>query len=284
MNAATYVRTISSLVLAVMCLPATAQDAAQETANLHPNMNSKFTLSIGVFYPEREYGISVDGNLGIPDTDVNVDGGLESSQRDPLFTADFGWKFTERWSLNLQRFTADKKTARSLSEQVEWEDVIYEVGADVLLRTNMAVTRLFFSRDFLKSEGHYLGIGAGIHALDLGVAIEGQATLDDQSTEFRRESVNVAVPLPNLGIWYRYSPSKKWLLEARVDWLDVSFDEVSGSLTDLRLSANYAFTEHFGIGISYQHFSIDADISKNNWLGAMDIAYTGPGLNVTAYW
>ena len=136
----------------------------------------------------------------------------------------------------------------------------------------------------MQNEKHDLALGFGVHAIDAGVLIAGEASIDDATTEFQSNSAGVSAPLPNLEVWYRYSPSKHWLLEAKLDWLSVSFDALSGGLTDLQASAHYNFTDHFGVALSYQYFSVDADVTKDVWTGAIDIAYSGPALSFNAYW
>ena len=48
----------------------------------------------------------------------------------------------------------------------------------------------------------------GLHLLDANAEIGGLATLDDQSREFRSSVVCASVPIPNVGTWYRYSPTR----------------------------------------------------------------------------
>ena len=70
------------------------------------------------------------------------------------------------------------------------------------------------------------GIGAGLHTLKIKAFIEGEIKIDDETTEFQRGDVDVSQPLPNIGAWYSFSPTKKWLLHGRVDWTggaDISY-------------------------------------------------------------
>lgn len=45
--------------------------------------------------------------------------------------------------------------------------------------------------------------------------ISGEATLDDESREFRVSDASASFPVPDIGAWYRFSPSDRWLLDAR---------------------------------------------------------------------
>ena len=271
---------LTLLIVGILTMPA----SAQESTDVHSELTSKFRLSLGLYYPKREYGLGLDGNLGLPEEPIDFDAAIETDEKDVLITGIFSWQFKPKWSLSLQYFGSSQDTYKSLDEEIEWEEIVYEVGADVHLGTSLEVTRLFVARHFLQDQKHDLGVGAGLHAIDFGITLEGEARIDDESTEFRSESAKLTAPLPNLGIWYRYSPSKKWLLEARLDWLDVSFDQLSGSLTDIRVSADYSFNQHFGIGLAYQLFRLDADYKSDDWSGRVEVDYKEPALNINAYW
>ncbi len=273
-------QTLTCLALGCIAAPV----VAQQGSDVHPELTSKFDLAVGIYYPKREYVLSVDGSLGEITDPIDFDAALGTDDKDPLLTGIFSWQFKEKWSLGIQHFSAGQTTNRSLEEEIEWEDIIYEVGADVRLETGFDVTRLFVARHFLQDPKHDLGVGFGVHAINVKLQIQGAARLDDESTEFRDESANMSAPLPNLGVWYRYSPSKKWLLGARVDWLSVSIDDISGSLTDIRLSADYSFNDHFGMGLAYQEFRLDADHKNDIWRGSVKVDFTGPSLVFKAYW
>jgi hypothetical protein len=275
---------IAGVIVGLVFALTTAPSIAQESSDVHSSLTSKYWLSLGVYYPKRQYGIGVDGTFDHSDMLPDINAALDVDERDPLPNAQFGWRFGEKWALNLQYFSSNNSSSRALDEEIEWEDVVYEIGADVFVKTELAITRVFVSRHFLQNERHDLGLGFGLHAIDASVLIEGEASIDDASTEFQSNSASISQPLPNLEVWYRYSPSKRWLLEAKLDWLSVSFDELSGGLTDLQASAHYNFTEHFGVALSYQYFNVDADVTKDVWTGAIDIAYSGPALSVNAYW
>ena len=233
----------------------TAPTIAQESGDVNASLTSKYWLSLGVYYPNRKFTIGVDGTIDDGNAPTEINGAVDHSERDPLLNAQFGWKFAEKWALNVQYFSASNSISKTLVEDIEWEDVIYEVGADVGVKTELAITRLFVTRHFLQDEKQDLGLGFGVHLVDTGVTIAGEAFLDDESTGFQRNSAGVSAPLPNLEVWYRYSPSKHWLLEAKLDWLAVSLDELDGGLTDLQVSVHYNFTDHFGVGAGLSVFS-----------------------------
>jgi hypothetical protein len=94
--------------------------------------------------------------------------------------------------------------------------------------------------------------------------------------------VNAGVPLPNLGVWYMYSWSPKWVFGARLDWLSVSIGDYSGGLSDLQVGVNYQMSKIFGIGLSYDRFNLNVDATSSDISGQIETGQAGPRLTLTA--
>ena len=115
------------------------------------------------------------------------------------------------------------------------------------------------------SERHDFGVGAGFHWLEISAFIRGDILVSGAPNEFRRESVRAEFPLPNVGVWYRYSLSPKWAFRSRFDYLSVEIGDYNGSLVNASLGLNYRMFENFGFGLSYNIFELDLGITRNDW-------------------
>lgn len=277
----TRITTILASLALLLCAGATR---AQETRNVHPLLTTEWWVDVGAYYPERKFTLSADGAITGGNEDYEFDQQLGVRDRDPLFEAQIGWQFGEKWGVAAQFFETSRRASATLEEDIEWEDVVYEVGADISAGTDLSVTRIVFSRKFIDNGPHDLRLAAGLHLLDLGAFIAGQARIEDMSTEYRRSSNSVSAPLPNIGAWYRYSPSNKWLFSVRADWLEATVDDTSGSITNLAAGFNYSLFDNFGVGLGYQRFGIDIEIKEKNWRGTADVTFSGPYLFLTGYW
>jgi hypothetical protein len=273
-------RTFIALVVALG--PCALQ--AQDSEDVHPFLNSNWWVDVGSFYPDRKLTLSAQGRVSGIVNEHEFDEKLGLSERDPLFEGQIGWQFGEKWGVAVQHFESSNTSSRTLQQDVEWEDVVYEVGATVKAGSELAVTRFVFSRRFYDRGPHDFRIGAGIHWLDIGAFIAGQANIDDNTTEFRQSQNSVSGPLPNIGGWYRYSPSKKWLFSLRADWLEASVDDINGTITNIAGSVNYSIFDNFGIGLGYQRFGLNVKLSDTNWRGTVDLTYSGPALYISGYW
>jgi hypothetical protein len=267
----------------VMSMPVVAAESAI-AEDMHPIMTDKYWVNMGVFFAARDLDASIEGGLGIANASWDFESSMGLDDKPDLFMTEFGWQYGEDWGLSLQYFRSDRHANKTLEETIEWGDLIFNVGVDVSATSKIAITRLFFSRRFWDGGRHSVRLGAGIHLLEAAVTIGGEVTLDDMSTEYRTGAASASFPVPDVGVWYRYSPSDRWLLNARLDWFSADVGDFKGSVWNFAAGANLRITEHFGIGLSYQLFEIDGLVRETYWRGSIRTRLTGPNLHMTAHW
>jgi opacity protein-like surface antigen len=264
---------------AFFLLPFTA--GAQER---HPAMEKPWSINLGSYFSERNLKASANITIGELDRQFDFEKAARLDDSSDLLMGELGWQFSDNWGVALQIFRSQRHRSWTLDESIEWQGNIYDVGARVDADAHMEITRVFFARRFHDNGPHSLRIGAGIHWLDLGVTISGQATLDDQSKEFRRSVASASLPVPNIGTWYRYSPNDRWMINARIDWLSASIDKYSGDIWNVSAGVNFSVWDHFGVGASYQYFNLAGTLKEENWRGAIETTFTGPYLYVSGFW
>jgi hypothetical protein len=275
--------TTKHLSICFLCIIA-SPTFGQSEAEVHPFMEDPFILHLGAFLPKRDVDIAVDGNVTGPHPPLDFESQLGVSDTDDLFTAEFIWRFGEKWSFRGQYFKADSAVVGVVEEDLVWGDVILEQGSSIGAGNELEVERLFFAYELSNSLQHNFGIGLGFHRLVIGGFIEGNLIVNGEEISDDRRGVSTVAPLPNVGAWYAYSPSRKWVFDARVDWLDAEVGDLSGGLLNLAAGANYQIFDHFGLGIKYQIFRLKLGINKADWKGDFDVKYEGFYFYLSANW
>lgn len=255
---------------------------------IHPLMTSKYWAKAGGFFASRDLQVSASGTIG-PEpgptqTSVDFESHTGLDDESDLAIFEFGWQFGKKWDFAFQHFRSSRSAQRELSESIEWEDVVYEVDARVDAHSYMRITRLFFSRRVWDEGPHDFRLGAGLHLLDLGVSLSGEATLEDGTSEFYRSVVSADFPFPDIGAWYRYSNSDRWVFHARVDWLSASTRDYSGGIWNAAAGVDFALGKHLGIGITYQFFELDGTVKEDNWRGNIVSRHEGFTLSLDGFW
>jgi hypothetical protein len=239
--------------------------------DVHPFMSDKFSVQLGAFLPAKDFKLSVGASVAGAGREFDWEEATGFSDDDEVFMAEAKWRFGQKWSFRAQYYEANKSGKAVLEEDVYWRNNIIAVGSSVTAGTDFSLVRAFFGRSFDNRPKVDAGIGLGLHWLEIGAFIE-----PDINTIGDLSAAKVSGPLPNIGGWYYYSPSPKWLLGGRVDWLEANIDEYDGGITNVSAGVNYQLFSNVGIGAKYQMFRLHVDIDNKRWNGSADLTYRGP--------
>jgi len=255
---------------------------AEGDSDRHPRLTDDFFVSLGTFLTDKDLKLRVDGSL--PNFDVDFDERVGLSSDESASAGELRWRFGEKWSVAAQYYKTSDSATAELTEDIEWKDYVLKVGTNVSAGVDFSVARLFFGRQFSSGARHEFGLGLGLHWLEIGAFVEGEFFLNDESAGFRRESVSADAPLPNVGAWYWYAISPRWLLTSRLDWFGASFGDYSGDLWNASAGVTFQAWRHLGISVSYQLFNLDIDVKKSDWRGGAELTNNGPFIALTGNW
>ena len=268
------------LLLTMECLPAGAQD----DVNTHPFLTDRYVLQAGGFFPQVDFQASVNGSA-TGDHDVyDFENEFGLSENENIAALEFLWRYRGNWSLRAQYFEAARSETAILRRDIEWGDVVFQAGSNVTAATDVEILRLFFARNFSSRPNHDFGVGLGIHRLGIGLGLTGEFLVDGTELSAGEQRVGFTAPLPNIGAWYDWAPSPKWVLGGRVDWLQATFGDYSGGLTNAAIGANYQLFPNVGVGLQYQAFILDLDVRRQDWNGSVKLKYQGAYLYLSGTW
>ena len=270
------------MAMALLLLAAFAN--AQQDDPAQKLIDATFDVDIGIFFPDKERAFRVNGVSPIENIDIEFDEELKLKASEETFSAEIGWQFGERWQVETQYFSVADTDSLILTEDVQWEDVVYQAGSSVSATTSFKVIRLFFSRNFTTAPHHNFGIGLGLHQMQIEVAIAGQALMQDGSTEFLSEAVKTQAPMPNIGAWYNRRLSSRWVFSTRLDWLYASVNPYDGYIINAAAALDYVMSEHFAVALNYNYFNLNVGIRDSDWRGEAEVRFHGPYVSIKAFW
>lgn len=269
-----------NLKFVVIFLSSLAVTSALADDQVHPFINSKYSVQAGVFFPSKDVRLRVDGSVATEGREFDFGKATGISEKDEIFEIEFTWRFGKKWSARLQHYAADRSETTVLKEDITWRDQGILAGSSVDAGTNFHLSRLFFGRSLSKRDKTDAGLGLGVHWLEIGAFVN-----PDIITTFGATNrASVSGPLPNIGGWYYYSPSPKWLIGGRIDWLEANVKEYNGGIINVSAGLNYQLFEHVGIGVNYQMFRLDVEIDDDKWDGSTRLDYDGAFVYVSANW
>ena len=272
------------VMLALSTGTVSAQDS-DSARKYHPFLSENFHIGLGVYRPAKK--TTLGGNTDIAS---GAAGSLEGTDDQSTATLNFRWRFTKNWHFQTTYWATDSTTQQTLTENFTFspetgDDIEFLAGTSVGMGIDTTIARLFWGRSFFRKPNHDWGVGAGIHWIEIDAFVEGQAIIGGAGGPvYTKESASASVPLPNLGVWYMWSWSPNWVLASRLDWLEVTIDEFSGSMYDVSVGVNYQMSKHFGVGFAVNGFVLDVDYKGANAEVGLKNEQIGPRLNVTWNW
>jgi len=273
------------ILLSSAILLATSGALLAQDYEYHPVLSDNFSATLGAMRSSNSFKVESDV-IGEPGDDIDFNDSLDVSQHSTLFNGQLRWKFgkSKKWSLSGQYFSNSAKGETVLTEDVEWDGLLFREGSFVGSGVKLAVARVFIGRSWIKNKQNDFGVGIGLHNLDMDTYLEGEIKINDETTEFQRGEVSASQPLPNIGAWYNFSPARNWLLHVRVDWISANIGDYDGTLWNTSVGVGYQAWRHVGFDLSWQYFNLNLKVDKDDWNGEADMTYSGPVLAMTFNW
>jgi hypothetical protein len=262
------------LLMMILIIISAQHTFGQEKESKHPILTNRFQLGIGFYYPTQRVQFKV--NSDAEDQEIEFDQTFDFNNNQITPYINFEWRFTKKWKLEADYFNINYATSAVLEEDIEAGDYIFNKGSTVGIGYKINLYRLFVGRVISSGFKHELGAGLGLHVLDLGPYIEGNIIVDDGSNEFKRTDVSATAPLPNIALWYYFTPTEKWAFTVKVDWFSLTIDQYSGSLWDISPSVRYQIIKNLGVAIDYRFFGVNAKIREEQWDGGVKLSFSGP--------
>ena len=265
--------------LVPLCLVSLLATAANAEDEIHPFISDKFSVQMGAFLPSKGLKLSVDGTAAAANQEFDWEAATGLRDDDEIFMLEGKWRFGEKWSVRAQYYESNNSSKAVLEENVYWRDNIIAAGSSVTAGTDFSLIRTLFGRSFDNRANVDTGIGLGLHWLEIGAFISPDVnSLGDLS------AAKMSGPLPNIGAWYYYSPSPKWFLGGRLDWLEAKIDKYDGGITNVSAGVNYQLFRNVGIGMKYQLFRLNVNIDEDKWNGSVKLDYEGPFFYLSGNW
>jgi len=246
----------------------------------HPLLADEFYGEIGVFIPQKDIKFGASGESDDSDIDFSETFDFNDNQATPFLNLE--WRWNKKWRLTAEGFTVNNAAGATLKDSIKLDNVTFLPGTNVRAGVSLGVFRVFVGRTISSGPKHSLGAGLGVHAMNIGVFIEGEALTSIEDKKFEKKSINGLIPLPNIGAWYHWAPTPKWAFVARLDWFGITIDKYSGGLWDIAPGVKYQIIKNFGVGLDYRFFFLNARVTDGNLDGRFNMDFSGPLLTVHA--
>ena len=255
-------------------LLAFALHASAEDAKL---TQRPFQVALGMFTNSSDVTIRADG-VSTGGTTIDWDstfGDIEGTRA----RLDAYWRITDRHHVRFMYTDNSSRHQTVLDRDIEWNGETIPVNATVTSEFGFSVAEVAYEYDFSKSEDRELVLSAGLHYTRFHADLTGTYTTPGGGgTATVGSEATVAAPLPVIGARGMWNLGGNWWLDGQVQYFQITFGDVDGSLLNYRGSVLWQPRKWFGIGAGYDSFGVDVDVNGDRFAGALDWTYSGPQL------
>jgi hypothetical protein len=264
------------VVVLSACLPLARADDIPW--GLNPALNDTIFIGLGALYAAKTsttaqlnsqklgVGTVVDfqNTLGMSDTAWGPD-------------AEFRWRMSERWRLEVSYFRISQTGSKSIDQDIHWGDIVYPINTQVTSKASFGDLRTSVGYSFYKTNDKELGVGLGLHVLGW------QASLS--SLTQGSEGGNVLAPLPVVSFYGGFALNEQWAVNARIDEFSLTYDQFHGGITVMGLNLLYQPFRHVGFALGYTGLFLNFSATSSG-LGSLQGKFNqnlqGPSFYVTA--
>jgi hypothetical protein len=251
-----------------------ASAAAMVAASVSPAaaqaIDERAWIEASGYFPSIDTAVSVS-RPGQPGTVIDLEGelGLDDAKALPAVYA--GWEFGDRWQVSGEFYALDREATRAISRDIVFDGQTYTLGTSIRSTLKSDVYRVTLGYAFIQNETVEIGAAIGLHTTDFELGLEGPSGALSRRRDF-------ITPMPTIGIYGTYEATDKVILNGRLDYLSLDFDEFGGGITNVQASIAYRFTRDFSAGAAYRYVSYDLQVHKSDFDADVDYEFSGPSL------
>jgi hypothetical protein len=269
-------RPLIASLLTVAAVVGSAPAAAQE-------INDNFWVEAQAYWPKVDTNLEVSSltnNTVGTDIDFEKDLNYDNSKTLPAFSA--GARITNSIRADAEYYTLGRKSSSTLARNIEFDDVMYAVGADVSSKFDSSIYRFTLGYSFYRKPGVEIGASLGLHATDFVITIDGTGSVNGATATIESRRKKVLAPLPTLGLYSDYEVAPRFVLGGNVDWLKLKLGDYDGRLLNFEAQESYRAFKNIALGVMYRSVNYRVNVTKPEWTGSLRYKFHGPAVFVQA--
>lgn len=265
----------ATLLLLFSIVPVTAVSAAaDEVIPTHPALNAKFAFTLGAYNSRSTTAASLGPSSGGTAVLISFEDTLGLDERTLTPFANFLWRFSDRWRLEVDYYEISRDANRALATDVTWGDTTFPAGTGVDSSLDFADVRTSVAYSYFQRKDKDFGVGLGLHVSSIKASINSISTGSDNG--------DVTAPLPVVNFYGMVALTNEWAVNMRGDWLSLTYGDFSGDVRDIKIDVLYQPFQHIGFGLGVRSLTIDLEIDRSDWRGNARLNFQGPTIFMTA--
>lgn len=245
---------------------------AQDNPYISPT-EERVRISLGVVQMSSATQLRIDSTTGVRGTDVDVENDLDMDKKKigPKFQASI--RVSERHRLRFDYFTLDREAFKNIEKPISFRNENLIIGDPVKSDLSLRTLGITYGYSFIHRQKFELAGTFGVNLLDFSARARVQ--LPNRRIDQREDQ---AGPFPTLGLESTWVISKRFYVDARIQYLKLKISELDGSLGFYEFAALYRWRPNVSLGLGYSMVRIKLSSTKTTESGYFDFDTKGPEL------
>lgn len=255
------------LIVALMILsipPSHADDTESNAWN-----DDTFNLNLGTFLTTRSTKIRVDSSSSGEGTEFSPEDDLGLTKNKSIYRADMYVRFAQNHRFDFSYYDLSRENTRVIDKEINYGDTTFLINATIKSDLHLNVIKAAYTYYFIHDAKKELGFSSGLFVQDYNIQLQ---EIGGSNSKAKAE---VLAPLPVLGLRGTWRFTDEWLLRASAEIFALEYDNIKGSLTDIKLAVEYNAFENIGFGLGYNNTSFKLRINADNFLGEAKADFGG---------
>lgn len=219
--------------------------------------------------------VEAQGTL-LDGTVVDFDKEFDFGGTHQLLAFGGSWRPFERHQFSFDYHRDTRQGSRRLQRDIVYAGETFPVDAQVDARFRAQVYDVRYTYYPWLTQADALGISLGVVDYRVDLRLRGQGAVAGMTgTRTLEEDADSHLPAPLLGLSYRHAFSPQWRFFADAAYFKAKIHHIDGDVTDLHAGIEYYPWQHVGFAALYSVYQIDANISRHNLDGQLDLKSSG---------
>jgi hypothetical protein len=281
MKSTSALRVVSLLLCSLLGGGVATSALAQSSSGAQGLLNDRWVINLGAFVYGSSLKADLDGQSS-NNPEVDFDNSFGKASDANRVRADVLWRITPEHRMRFLYFDNSVTRSKVLASDVTWGDYTFGQGSSAEFKQEFKVFELAYEYAFVRRPTYEVAASLGVHYVDLTMQLSGTAIVTGPAcltppctATATSKTSNLPAPLPVVGLRAGWVVAPNWYIDAQGQFFKVKVGDYDGNWSDLRVSATWMFHRNYGLGLGYNRFGTNVDVTKTDFNGGLKLSYSG---------
>ncbi len=213
---------------------------------------STITLKVGAYFVTSQNTEVLAKKNGIGAV-LNLQDILGMKTDTEILRVNALYKFNAKHKVEFSYYNLKNSSHKETEKTFDYNGQTIAAGASLNTKFQTEIYKLNYIYSAYQTNKLNLSFRAGLHVTGISTSIKGKFGVNQNSETLQDSAISITAPLPVIGLGLEYKMSNQFSLNYTIDYFFVSYEDISGSMTDTILSLDYKYNHYVGLGVGFNN-------------------------------